>query len=355
MRRILLLMTVAALLGTGCNDFKLFGGGGGTNVTPDKEPPNWDDSYGEDKYFYFWRVVANQAGEDKGTIFRKNIFNEEPPEPFWVSPNGKCVGCHSVSPEGRYMAVVELTFRLGLDPTVHIVDIATQTEIDMPTGPLTGTFTSWNPNPDTDPPDQFVMASPFGLQIASPTTGIIRTLFETSTDGAVATYPSWGPDGRIAYARGLYGDPRLILYEESEIWTINEDGTDPSKLVGEPGMMLYFPAWNPSGRWIAYTQAPPDSVTGTIANPNGQILIFDIQDNVVINPDDLNNAVNGGKSWPTWSAVGNRLTCGSIEDEGTDSDVYITHFDPNSGLDWEAERIDIISTPKFEHIPHWAP
>jgi len=275
--------------------------------------------------------------------------------PFWVSPGGKCVGCHSVSPDGQYLAVVELTIRLGLDATVHVVDIETQTEIAMPQGPLTGTFTSWNPDPATDPPHQFVMASPFGLQIASPSTGVIRTLSETMADGAIPTYPSWGPDGKIAYARGLYGDPRLILYEESEIWTINEDGTSPTKLVGEPGMMLYFPAWNPAGRWVAYTQAPPDAVTGTIANPDGRILIFDTLDNVVINPNDLNDAVNGGKSWPTWSAIGNRLTCGSIEDEGRDSDVYITHFDPDSGLDWEAERIDNISTGLFEHIPHWAP
>ena len=354
MKRITLLLAMSALLLTGCNEFSLFGNKP-EPTPPDTEPPGWDNTYGQDKYFYFWRVTENQAGQQKGVIYRADIFQEEEAEPFWVSPTGKCVGCHSVSPTGRYMAVVELTARLGLDPTVHIVDIETKTEVTLPDGPIPGTFTSWNPNPNTDPPDQFVMASPYGLQIASPTTGVIQTLFETVADGAVATSPSWGPDGRIAYARGLYGDPRLILYDEAEIWTINEDGTDAQPLVGKPGMMSYFPAWSPAGRWIAYTEAPPDPVTGTIANPDGKILVFDTQDSVVLDPDDLNAAVNGGKSWPTWSAVGNRLTCGSIEDEGADSDIFMTNFDPETGLDWNADRIDEISTGLFEHIPRWAP
>jgi Tol biopolymer transport system component len=198
------------------------------------------------------------------------------------------------------------------------------------------------------------MASPFGLQIASPSTGVIQTLSETS-EGAIATYPSWGPDGKIAYTRGQYGDPRLVLYEESELWTIDEDGSNPQPLVTVPGQMAYFPDWNPKGRWIAFTQAPPDPDTGTIANPNGRILLYDTQDHVVVEPDDLNAAVPGGKSWPTWSNAGNRLTCGSVEDQGRDSDIYMSSFDLETGVDWEARRLTEISTGFFEHIPEWAP
>jgi len=71
-------------------------------------------------------------------------------------------------------------------------------------------------------------------------------------------------------------------------------------------------------------------------------------------PDDLDATTHQGRSWATWSAVGNRLTCGSIDGTG-DSDVYETEFDPDSGVDWDAHKIDFISTDQFEHIPRWAP
>ncbi len=349
-------MTFLSLLWllVGCNDIALLGGGRHEDP-PDVAPPDWDDSFGDDKYFYFWRIQQNQAGEEKGVIYRQEIQTTTPPEQFWIAPSGKCVGCHSVSKDGKYLAVVELSARLGLDPTLHVVDIASQTEVTLPGGAPTGTFTSWEPPAPGGESDRFVMASPYGLQIASVSSGLLLTLTQTIENDRLASMPSWGPDGRIAYTAGRFGDPRIILYEEAELWIVNADGSEPPQLLyAPPNRMVYFPEWSPNGKWISFTEGPATPESSTFSSQQARVRILNVDTGIVIDPDDLNATTNVGRTWGTWSAVGNRLTCGTADGSG-DSDVYMTHFDPETGLDWDARRIDVISSERFEHIPRWAP
>lgn len=353
---LLLVIVASSLAATACNDIPLFG----QDAQPkpqDTRPPDWDPTFGDDKYFYFWRILPDVSqGHDKGkgVVFRQLIGGDEEPQQFWVAPSGKCVGCHSVSRDGKYMAVVELTTRQGLDPTVHVVDIATQTEVEMPGGPLAGTFTSWEPTEPGVDANRFVMASPFGLQIASVSSGLLTTLTETASDGWIASMPSWGPDGRIVYARSHYGDSRIVLYQEAELWSIEADGTDNRPLYADPDRMSYFPEWSPAGRWIAFTDGPANADASTFSSRQARIRIFDTQTETLVNPDDLNDTSSDGRTWATWSAVGNRLTC-STADGSEDSDVFMVEFDPLTGVDFNSERLDVISTEKFEHIPRWAP
>lgn len=349
-------VAVASFAMAACNDIPLFG----ADAQPkprDTPPPDWDSTYGPDEWFYFWRILPDfSQGHDKGkgVVMRQKIDGSDEPEQFWVAPSGKCVGCHSVSRDGKYMAVVELTTRFGLDPTVHVVDIATQTEIELPGGPLAGTFTSWEPTPEGVDADRFVMASPFGLQIASVSSGVLMTLTETATDGWIASMPSWGPDGRIVYARSHYGDGRIVLYREAELWSIAVDGTDNKVLYADPSRMSYFPEWSPAGRWVAFTDGPAEATSSTFSSTQARIRIFDTLAGEIINPDDLNDTSSKGRTWATWSAVGNRLTC-STADASEDSDVYIVEFDPITGVDFNSEKLDAISSEMFEHIPRWAP
>lgn len=348
-----ILIFITALL-AGCNDISLFGNGG-EDDPPDTQPPNWDPTYGPDRYFYFWRIQQSQAREEKGVIYRQEIQTTTPPEQFWIAPSGKCVGCHSVSKDGKYLAVVELTARIGLDPTVHVVDVASQTEVALPGGPPTGSFTSWEPPAPGESSDRFVMASPNGLQIVSVSSGLLLTLPETMANGRIGTMPSWGPDGRIVYTSSRYGDPRIVLYQEAELWSIKADGSEPPELLyADPDRMSYFPEWAPNGKWISFTDGPAEAESSTFSSQQARIRVLNADTGLVIDPDDLNASSNAGRTWATWSAAGNRLTCGTADGSG-DSDVYMTHWDPETGLDWSADRIDAISTDRFEHIPRWAP
>jgi hypothetical protein len=348
-----ILIFIAALL-AGCNDIPLFGDGG-EDDPPDTQPPNWDPTFGNDRFFYFWRIQENQAGEEKGVIYRQEIQTTTPPEQFWIAPSGKCVGCHSVSKDGKYLAVVELSSRLGLDPTVHVVDVASQTEVALPGGAPTGTFTSWEPVDEGESSNRFVMASPNGLQIVSVSSGLLLTLTETTQGDRIPSMPSWGPDGRIVYAASRYGDPRIILYQEAELWSVRADGSEPPELVySDPEHMAYFPEWAPNGKWISFTEGPAEPESSTFSSQQARIRVLNADTGLVIDPDDLNASSNVGRTWATWSAAGNRLTCGTADGSG-DSDVFMTHWDPETGLDWNADRIDVISTDRFEHIPRWAP
>ena len=349
-------MSFSMLAGAGCNDIALFGEDKKSEPA-DTPPPGWNDSFGDDEWFYFWRIIPDYAqGHDKGkgVIMRQKIDGTDEAEQFWLAPSGKCVGCHSVSHDGKYMAVVELTSRLGIDPTVHVVDVETQSEVTLPQGPLEGTFTSWEPTAEGVLADRFVMASPYGLQIASVTSGLLLTLDETASDGWIASMPSWGPDGRIVYARGHYGDSRIILYQEAELWSIRPDGTDNRVVYANPDRMSYFPEASPAGRWIAFTDGPADADSSTFSSTQARIRIFDTQTETIVNPDDLNDTSSKGRTWATWSAVGNRLTCSTADTTG-DSDVYWVEFDPITGVDFNSEKLDVISTERFEHIPRWAP
>lgn len=343
-----------------CNEIPLFGQDHQPEPA-DTAPPGWDPGFGIDRYFYFWRIQQNQAGEEKGVIWRQEIQATTPPEPFWSAPSGKCVGCHSASPDGKYLAVVELSSRLGLDPTVHVVDIAAQEEVTLgeasgnPFDPPTGSFTAWEPVAPGESADRFVMASPYGLQIASVSSGLLYTLSETASNGRIASMPSWGPSGEIVYTSGRYGDARIILYQEAELWTVKADGSEPPQLLhADPDRMSYFPEWSPNGDWIAFTEGPATPESSTFSSQEARIRILNVQTGLVFDPDDLNATTNVGRTWAVWSAKGNRLACGTADGSG-DSDVMMTHFDPETGLDWNAERIDVISTDRFEHIPRWAP
>ncbi len=349
------LAAAIALAAGACNDSWLFGRDH-QDPPPDREPPDWDGTFGDDHYFYFWRIATDQAGNEKGRIYRHEIGSSSAPEPFWSAPSGKCVGCHSVSRDGRYMAVVELTNRLGLDPTIHVVDLSVEppVEVEVPGGPITGTFTSWRPVGEGEVADRFVLASPYGLQIASVSSGLLMTLTATAADGRIASQPSWGPDDRIVYAGGRYGDSRIVLYQESEIWSIRADGTGNELLHASSGRMSYFPEISPDGEWIAFTDSPSSPESSTFSSTTSRIRLLRLEDGEVRNPDDLNASSSAGRTWATWSAVGNRLTCGTADGSG-DSDIHMTHFDPETGLDWEADRIDEISTDRFEHLPRWAP
>ncbi|HVO30300.1 MAG TPA: hypothetical protein VMV18_06175 [bacterium] len=371
-----------AIAGSACgNAVDLFGSGHHAKP-PDTPPPTWNPDFGPDKYFYYWHIGTDQAGKQTGRIWREKIDLSGTPEEFWKGspPNYKCVGCHSISKDGHFMNVVELSSRLSIDFSVHTVDLTQSPPQEVIIGtaahpgaspaptPPAGSFSSWRPA-FNGTSDRFVFGTGNGgLQIASVTSGVLMTLVPVTGDGYQPTMPSWGPDDRIYYAASRYGDSRIVLYEESEIWSVKADGTDKQLVYKDPnGKMAYFPEVSPDGKWLAMTISPggfddQNQPQTTFSNVHARVMLLNLENGELVTPDDLDAVTNQGRSWATWSALGNRLTCGTavpeVDTNGQhtfDSDVYEVSFDSTTGIDFDAHRIDQISTTEFEHIPRWSP
>ena len=146
---------------------------------------------------YYWAVNEGRVYRiDDGTNQRVNFMPNPPPVPGPDDPNrlDSCVGCHTVSPSGRYMAgrlgggdnfgtVFDLTANLSGNPPPSL----------FPPNQRKWWFSSWNPTEDrlvvtTGP-------SPTGLTLLNAMTGAVVPAGGDGLPSNNVTHPAWSPDG----------------------------------------------------------------------------------------------------------------------------------------------------------------
>ncbi len=144
--------------------------------------------------------------------------------------------------------------------------------------------------------------------------------------------PVFSPDGdRIAYVAFMGLDPIVI-----EIWAIDTDGRNPRPLAAEPGWSMELPKWSPDGSQLAYARGRNineselwtmnsdgsgktellNDLTGWLDcdwEPNGNRIVFEsLPDIWIINADgtglrQLTSSVESLESRPTWSPDGKKI------------------------------------------------
>ncbi len=151
---------------------------------------------------YYWAVNEGRVYRiDDGTNMRTAFMPTPPPVPG--SETARCIGCHTVSPSGRYMAG-----RLGGGDNFGTVFDLTANLTSDPPPSLFGTmqqkwwFSTWSPREDrlvvtTGP-------SPTGFSLLNAMTGQVMPAMGAGLPNNNVTHPSWSPDGTaIACVSGV--------------------------------------------------------------------------------------------------------------------------------------------------------
>jgi len=175
------------------------------------------------------------------------------------------------------------------------------------------------------------------------------------------------PPGRIAFARDVLSD--------SEIFVMNEDGSDVRRLTTSLGLDIK-PTWSPDGSHIAFrsqrdgndeiylmnrdgscqrdlTDDPTDD-RSPAWGPDGRSIAFDhffndsFQDVAIIDArtSQVRRVTSSSGEYPTWSPDGRRLAFASARD----GDYDIFAIDADGG-----NEVRLTSSPGYDMYPAWSP
>lgn len=216
---------------------------------------------------YYWDIVAGRILRiDDGTATRENFL---PTPPISVSGE-RCIGCHAVSPSGRYM-----TGRFGggdniggvFDLTTDLTGSPAPTVWPTTTSPPSSRwwFSSWSPD------ETRVVVSyeePLGLmRFMDPFTGAFVPVTSPSPMPAAMTHPSWSPDGRTiayvtdandwggAHTRGNIAVMPVVGPDAVGSPVTIHRGTDLAGAV-PGGACDSYPTWTPDSLRIIFAHGP---------------------------------------------------------------------------------------------------
>jgi outer membrane protein assembly factor BamB/Tol biopolymer transport system component len=137
------------------------------------------------------------------------------------------------------------------------------------------------------------------------------SLNQVTTDSNVDVDPRWNPLGDRIVFESTRSDYKR------DLWTIDRDGKNPQKLIGDYGWYERFPAWSPDGTKILYSRGFND----------GSYQDYDIW---VVNADGTNphaiRSTSTDERLGDWTPDGNKIVFTGLTSSGN-YDIYLMDAD----------------------------
>jgi hypothetical protein len=283
---------------------------------------------------------------------------------------GVCVGCHTLSRDGRRIAV-----GTGIPTTTfQVFDVASRTRLfglgmgamGFPSQPNFSAF-----NPDAS---ELVTSGGMGL--------VLRSLGDGRPLSTITNYPSsmpdWSPDGNhIVHVEHRGPELGASVNADGVIRTVDWNGSAwvPGAVLVVGGGNNYYPAYAPDGAWIVFNRSPSNSASfassgdgGTIAG-DGQLWAVASTGG---EPIRLDRADFSSDSWPKfdptiyvdrgrnlyWFAWSSQRGFGLRYGDGNRWQLWMSAFDPAaaaSGADASspAFRLPFQDLATGNHIAQW--
>lgn len=277
-----------------------------------------DDATGA--LFYFATTGDQVTGD--GTLERLSVGATKP-DPYLNKSNngGRCVGCHTLTRDGKRLAFV--FFGLGLGSSMSLGAV----EATDPTKQLA---------PASQPAAQATF-SPDGTRMVTSTEGKLTlrdasgmSLGDIATSGP-ALYPDWSPDGKKLVfvrpaalckpAQGIgFGQQSIFVYGGSLVtmeWNGSTFANEQVLLQATAQESNYYPSFSPDGAYLAFTRADGktrsswssanDACAGkdgsgvSYDNPSATIWILPLTGGAPIPLSAANGEPMRTNSWPRWA------------------------------------------------------
>ncbi len=182
---------------------------------------------------------------------REDFMPSPPPRP---SDGRRCVACHTVSRDGRFMA----TELWGGNQFGAVFDLSEDLSVDpaptaVPPDTYKALFSTFNPDAS-----RLLTNIATKLELRDATTGALLPTFGTALPITGAAQPTWSPDGTlIAYIANHDGRWAVdfTLGDVAVIPVTALDTFDPTIVLrAADGKANSWPSFSPDSEWIAYAR-----------------------------------------------------------------------------------------------------